>query len=183
MDRKGRLRRGLWLVCAVLASLAWPASSVAQEGSRPQPPAGRVLPPAEIHRLFDAYTGMQAQEALGLDDTQFARFLPRLRALQGVRRRLDVERQRLTADLARLIGPARAGDDRIREQLRALAELDTRGAADVRAAYEALDETLDLQRSARFRVFEFQMERRKFELLTRARRGDGARVPRDDRRN
>jgi hypothetical protein len=39
----------------------------------------------------------------------------------------------------------------------------------VRQAYDALDEMLNLHQRARLRVFEEQMERRKVELLTRAR--------------
>ena len=39
----------------------------------------------------------------------------------------------------------------------------------MRKAYNALDEVLDVRQQARFRVFEEQIERRKIELLMRAR--------------
>ena len=39
----------------------------------------------------------------------------------------------------------------------------------MRKAYNALDEVLDIRQQARFRVFEEQIERRKIELLMRAR--------------
>jgi hypothetical protein len=137
---------------------------------------------AEIQRLFDAYTVVQAQEALVLDDAQFGRFLPRLRALHDVRRRVEVERQRLTTELGRMLAPGVNVDDtRVREQMRALDDVSARGAADVRAAVDAVDQVLDLRQQARFRVFEQQMERRKLELVMRARRGDAARLPADDR--
>ena len=39
----------------------------------------------------------------------------------------------------------------------------------MRKAYNALDEVLEVRQQARFRVFEEQIERRKIELLMRAR--------------
>ncbi len=167
------------VVLAVLAGWADPA--LAQRARQPEAGAGE-LRPGEVQRLCDAYTVMQAQQALALDDVQFARFLPKLRALQDTRRRYDGDRQKLTAELGRLAAAVPPADDaRLKDQLTQLRELTTRAAADVRAAYDALDETLDVRQQARFRVFEQQMERRKFELMLRARRGEAARVPRDAR--
>ena len=65
-------------------------------------------------------------------------------------------------------------DDILRQELRfrggtALQELESRTAAEMRKAYNALDEVLDVRQQARFRVFEEQIERRKIELLMRAR--------------
>ncbi|MBI2222634.1 MAG: hypothetical protein HYU53_15670, partial [Acidobacteria bacterium] len=60
-------------------------------------------------------------------------------------------------------------DSVLRERLRALREHDEKNAADLRRAYSALDEVLDLRQQARFRLFEERMEQRKFELLMRAR--------------
>ena len=57
----------------------------------------------------------------------------------------------------------------IKERLTALQELESRNAAEMRKAYNALDEVLDVRQQARFRVFEEQIERRKIELLMRAR--------------
>jgi hypothetical protein len=45
-----------------------------------------------------------------------------------------------------------------------------RGPPDPRKAHDAVDELLDARQQARFRVFEEEMERRKFDLLSRARR-------------
>jgi hypothetical protein len=59
--------------------------------------------------------------------------------------------------------------------LRRLHEIDDRGASDLREAYDALDQVLDVKQQARFRVFEEQMERRKVELLLRARQAARAR--------
>jgi hypothetical protein len=57
----------------------------------------------------------------------------------------------------------------IRAQLTALQELEARSAAETRRAYGDLDTLLDARQQARFRVFEDQLERRKLELMLRAR--------------
>ena len=50
-------------------------------GQTPGAAANENVDPAELARLFDAYTVMQAQEALGLDEARFGPFVTRLRAL------------------------------------------------------------------------------------------------------
>jgi hypothetical protein len=47
--------------------------------------------------------------------------------------------------------------------------LDDRSAVELRRAYDALDEVLDVPQQARFRMFEEMIERRKLDLLMRAR--------------
>ena len=58
---------------------------------------------------------------------------------------------------------------------RAVVDLDARAVADVRKAHDALDQVLDVRQQARFRVFEENMERRKLELVARARQANRAR--------
>lgn len=141
-----------------------------------QPPAPAAeaadLRPAEIQKLFDAYLVMEAQQTLGLNDQQYPTFLTRLRALQDVRRRHLAARGALLAELARLSGPrgAAGGDDgALKERLAAFQELESRGAAELRKSYQDLDALLEPRQQARFRVFEDQIERRKLELMLRAR--------------
>jgi hypothetical protein len=126
------------------------------------------MPPREVQRLFDAYIAMQAQERLQLSDAQYPTFLPRLKALLDLRRRNLAARRSLVAELGRATaGPA---DDRtIGEQLSRLRAFEQRSAAELALAYRAIDDVLDLRQQARFRVFEDQVERRKMELLMRAR--------------
>jgi hypothetical protein len=153
-----------------LATPAWAQRGQMRQGQGPR----QQLGPMEIQRLFDAYTVMQAQEALELNDEMFARFLPRLTALQETRRRLLQERQRMINRLSRALESAPTADDvTLKEQLQALDGFDTRATAETRAAYEAVASTLDTRRQAQFRVFESQMERRKLELVLRARRAEG----------
>jgi hypothetical protein len=115
---------------------------------------------------------MEAQQALALSDEQYPQFLTRLRALQDTRRRNQQDRIRLMGELQRLTNPrqpARGDDAMIKERLTALQELESRTAAELRKSYTALDEVLEVRQQARFRVFEEQIERRKIELLMRAR--------------
>ena len=169
------------LAAAALVGAVSTAPAVAQDfQAQPQAPGRQPLPgfdngdmtPAEIQKLFDAYLVMEAQQALALTDEQYPQFLTRLRALQETRRRNQQERFRLMGELQRLSNPRQAarGDDAlIKDRLATLQELESRTAAELRKAYNALDEVLDLRQQARFRIFEEQIERRKIELLPRAR--------------
>ena len=150
------------------------AAQGAQGRSRPAPPGPAVedgVSPAEIQRLFDAYVVMQAQQELQLSDEQFPRFLARVRALQEARRRGQMQRNRMLQELRRL-SQAGGQDDALRTQLKALSDLDARVGTEVRQALEGVDQVLDLRQQARFRLFEEQMERRKVDLLMRARQAN-----------
>jgi len=153
----------------------------AQEPPSPPPdlpPAGLVA--SDVARLFDAYAVVEAQESLGLDDEQFARFVSRFKALLELRRRQQQGRVRLLQELARLARPnAPATDDVLRERLKALDEHDARAAAEIRQASAAVDDVLTPRQQARFRLFEEQLERKKFDLMMRARQSarPGARRP------
>jgi hypothetical protein len=145
--------------------------ALAQVGARPPLDAPGELSPAEIQRLFDAMLVADAQQALTLSDKQYPDFITRLRALQETRRNNLLQRLKLMAELQRLSNPrGPAGDEAtIKERLAALQELESRSAADLRRAYNQIDEVLDVRQQARFRVLEEQIERRKLELLMRAR--------------
>jgi hypothetical protein len=151
-------------------------------GARAGGPGGDGLPPGELAAMLDTYAIVQAQKALGLDDDQYARFIPAVKRLQEVRRRHQRERNRLIQDLRRMTGPQAPGPPdttAVADTLRRLREHDEQAAAALRTAYEALDQTLDPVQQARFRVFEETIERRKLDLLLRARQR--AAENRDDR--
>ena len=184
-----RAGRALALVGGVVLTCAGIASGQPAPSAPPTIDAG--VPPAELQRLFDAYALVQAQDALKLDETQFARFLPRLRALQEVRRRTLLDRARLVQDLRQLLnrgsdagrrgagrdGQAGRPDERLLdEKLKDLRELDRKAVDDIRRAADDLDDVLDVEQRARLRLFEEQMDRRKLELLLRARQGARARA-------
>lgn len=157
------------VVLGLVPPLAWagPRRLAAPPQTEPgEPPA---VSPGELQRMFDAYALMRAQEALQVRDEQYAAFLARFKALQDIRRQDLIERNRILADLRRLLQATPLDEARIRERMKALPDLAAKTVADLRRAYEGIDQVLDVPQQARFRLFEEQMERRKIELLMRAR--------------
>jgi hypothetical protein len=157
------MRLPLLILVALLAA----APALAQPGRGPED-----LSPARVHQLFDAMLVMQAQNALELNDDQYAQFVPRVKALQDARRRGQQMRARMINELQRITGPRNAKpveESDLRRRLDALRDLDTQLAADVRRAYDSIDQILTPVQQARFRVLEEQIERRKLELVGRAR--------------
>jgi len=139
----------------------------------PQGTPDPALSAGQIQRWFEAYTVLQAQDALRLSEAQYGRFVTRLKSLQEARRRHQQARNQILADLRKLTNPQAtpaSGDEaQIADRLKALRDEDERSALDLKKSYDALDETLDLRQQARFRVFEERMEQQKLELLMRAR--------------
>ena len=171
--------------CAIIVfALSIAATATAQppdDTARTAPPATRpargVLAPNEVVAMLDAYAVVQAQDALQLNDTQYGPFVTRLKKLQETRRKNQQARNQIIQDLRRLSTPdanAAYDENAIRTSLKNLRELDDRSAADLRHAYDAIDEVLDARQQARFRIFEEQIERRKLDLLMRARQSAAA---------
>jgi len=161
------------LVVGAICAVAVPAS--AQRAGRAAPPVAQdevTVTPAEVQRMFDSYALMQAQEQLKIDENQFPQFLTRFKALQDIRRQLQQQRARRLNALRGLVNQPQADEAAIREQLKGLQELDARGDADIKKAYDAIDQILDVRQQAKFRIFEEVMERRKLELVTRARQAN-----------
>jgi len=173
--------KAIAVIGVALMALTWSAATArAQTGAAPQgraeaqppaPPDGQPISAAQIQRWFEAFTVLQAQDALQLSEAQYGRFVTRLKALQDTRRRHQQTRNQILADLRRLTNPqATAGDETtIADRLKALRDEEDRAAADLHKAYDAVDESLDVRQQARFRLFEERMEQQKLELLTRAR--------------
>lgn len=163
------MRRAL-ATAALVLGLTPIAHGQAPAARDPEPPIeAERMSPREVQRLFDAYVAMQAQERLQLSETQYPQFLPRLKALLDVRRRTLQTRQSMLVELARTSAAGPADVAALREKLTRLKAFDEQSAAELRQAYEAIDQMLDVRQQARFRVFEDQVERRKVELLMRAR--------------
>jgi Spy/CpxP family protein refolding chaperone len=162
-----------WLIVVTTSLAVTLASSVAFGQQAPVPPPGGDetpnVSPLEIQRMFDAYALVQAQDRLKLSDEQFPQFLARFKALQEVRRRLQIERMRALRELNRLSQTEKVEDSAFKDQLRVLQEIESRTSAEVRKAYDSIDQVLDVRQQANFRLFEEMMERRKIELVTRAR--------------
>jgi len=171
--------RGCWLAdLALVAALALAATpSFAQGGGAARrngpPPAGTEgVSPGEIQRLFDAYVVMQAQDQLQLTDEQYPKFLSRVKVLQAARQRGLVDRGKIIQELRRLSDSNPIDEAQAKNQLKALADVDARTDNEVRDALNGIDQVLDVRQQVRFRIFEEQMERRKVELLMRARQAN-----------
>ena len=144
-------------------------------GALPGPTAGADAPgvsPAEIQRMFDSYALMQAQEQLKISDERFPQFLARFKALQDTRRKNLQDRFRIVQELRRLSNDAQPDEAQLKDRLKALDDLDVRSQAEVTKAYDSINQVLDIRQQAKFRVFEENMERRKLELVTRARQAN-----------
>jgi hypothetical protein len=161
------------LSCAALTSFE-PAVGARGRAAQQQAPPAAAQPgvsPAEVQQMFDAYALVQAQKALNLRDDQYPKFLTRLRTLQTVRRRAENQRLRIINELRRITQAADGPVDEatIKDRLKTLNDLGASVATEIRQAQNDLDEVLDVRQQARFRVFEEEIERRKVELLVRAR--------------
>jgi DNA-binding phage protein len=166
----------------VLASVCLLVSAGSLAAGQPpqRPPAAAPALPAgqetavsagQIQRWFEAFTVLQAQEALDLSEAQYGRFVTRLKGLQDIRRRHQMNRNQIMGDLRKLTNPQIGSIDEaaLTDRLKSLRDEDDRATADVRKAYDGVDETLNLRQQARFRIFEERMEQQRLELLMRTR--------------
>ena len=168
------------ILVTVLAGGAWSdagAQDRAGQGARGGDAEAPALTPVEVLNMLDAYALVQAQNTLQLSDSQYGEFVSRLKKLQQTRRRSQQARNGLLAEMRRMTNPQvqQVDEAALRERLRQLKEHDARTAAEMKTAYDAVDEILDVRQQARFRVFEETIERRKLDLLMRARRNAGGR--------
>jgi Spy/CpxP family protein refolding chaperone len=179
------------IICSTLVALLCAVSVVAQPPAAPNPqgrqgrqgraatgPAARGggeaagVSPADVQKMFDAYAVMQAQEQLKIGDEQFAQFLKRYKALQDVRRKNLQERSRLVVELRQMLNAPNPDDAQLKEKMKALQDVEVRSTGETRKAYDDVDQMLDVRQQAKFRIFEELMERRKLELVTRARQAN-----------
>lgn len=156
------------------------AGTTATFAAQQEEPRGRQnrqraagLTPADVEDMLDALALVQAEKNLHVSETQYPTFVTRLKNLHQTRKRNRHERIQLLRELQRMTSPQRGPADEpvVRERLKALRDHDDRAAAELRKSYDALDEVLDVRQQARFRVFELELERRKLDLLMRARQG------------
>jgi hypothetical protein len=163
------------ITAGVICLLAAGGATAQAQERGVQTPQERVVEetdfnPGQILQMFDTLAIVQAEQALSLSEAQYPRFVTHLRALQQVRRRHLQTRNRLIMELRRMLNAQPSADDAsVGAQLQALLDHDVRAATEIRAAYDALDGVLSVRQRARFRVFEENLERRKLELLARAR--------------
>ena len=162
----------------VVLCAASPSAQARQGRAAPPatpPAAGETgVSPGDVQRMFDAYMVMQAQEQLKISDDHFPQFLTRYKALQELRRKSLQEHGRLLVEMRQMLNAPNPDEAQLKERMKSLQDLDSRSIADARKAYEAIDQVLDVRQQAKFRIFEEAMERRKLELVTRARQANRA---------
>jgi hypothetical protein len=148
-----------------------PAQQQPQAQQQQTLPIDQPITPAQIQKWFEAFTVLQAQDRLQLSETQYFKFVQRLKALQDTRWNHQQAHQRILNDLRKLTNPQTGSNDEgaIAERLKALKDEDAAAVVDVNKAYDGVDETLDMRQQALFRIFEDQVEQQKLELLIRAR--------------
>ena len=163
------------LLLAGVISVVSAASLAAQQPPAPAPamPAApdTAISAGQIQRWFEAFTVLQAQEALQLSEAQYGRFVTRLKTLQDLRRKHQMARNQIMGELRKLTNPQTGSNDEamLTERLKTLRDEDERASVDLKKGYEGVDETLDIRQQARFRIFEERMEQQKLELLMKTR--------------
>jgi Spy/CpxP family protein refolding chaperone len=139
-------------------------------GGRRAGAAGDAMTVQQVEDYFDQVMLHQARANLSLTDDQFLRFGAGLRRLQTVRRQQQRRRVVMVRELNALVNQTPLDEAAVTAKLKELEDLGARASEETRAAYDAIDRVLDVGQRARFRVFEEMMERRKLDLVGRARR-------------
>ena len=173
MTSTARIFSRVLALTLVMLAMGQAGAVTAQETTPPPGRGGRGVQvrPAELAAMLDAYTLMQAQNALQLTDAQFGPFVTRLKTLQENRRRNTQARNRLLQELRTMAAPnATADENTVKEKLRALREHTLQAAATLQRDSDALDEVLDVRQQVRFRLLEERVERQKLDLLMLSRR-------------
>ena len=147
-----------------------PGPAAPNRSNRSDPSDRSWLPcrPASWSICWTPTRSSRAQAELTLNDAQYGTVRHPAEATPGG---AAAESARAESDPA---GPAEADRARRRRRrwtrrraraARALRDHDERATAEMRKAYETLDEVLDVRQQARFRIFEETIERRKLDLV------------------
>jgi hypothetical protein len=166
------------IVCLAVATVSVPAR--AQKAAASKTPAQGAsakagepaVPMAEIRKMFDAYAVTQAEEQLKIKKDQLPKFLAQYKELTESRRMAAQEHNRLLLELRQHVADTKVSDTQLKDRLKALRDVEERSHADVRKAYDAIDNLLDVRQQARFRVFEQYMDRRLAQVIARARQSN-----------
>jgi Spy/CpxP family protein refolding chaperone len=153
------------------------SAPVAREGlgrgrvARRGMPSGNpdVMTVQQVEEYFDQVMLHQARTNLTLTDDQFLRFGAGLRRLQVARRQQQRQRLAMVRDLNHLLNSTPFDESAVTSKLKELDDFSAQATDEIRTAYENIDRVLTLRQRARFRIFEEMMERRKLDLVSRAR--------------
>jgi hypothetical protein len=134
-----------------------------------------------VENALDDLELLQAQANLGLSDSQYAAFFPKMSALLHLRQQHSTQRQALIVRLRNLTNP-KPGTPPADEATLALRvkELDDLELAMAQKEHDALadvDSVLNVHQRAQLRVFEENIEQRKVQMLAKVLGGGGGGTP------
>ncbi len=135
-----------------------------QQSPMPQQRAGR-----EVQELLDAYVISKMQDALQIDDEQFAKMVGAQKNLQQHRRDYQRKRSATLRELQALVRGSESQEAEVAARLELLDELKSKFEATSREDYKRIDEILTVHQRARYRLLEVMLERRMQELLQEVR--------------
>jgi hypothetical protein len=131
----------------------------------------------QLQDYIDVAAVIQAKRDLQLTDDQEPNFIARLGKLQSIRRRTQMQRNRLFREMAQMVqGPGPFKDDVVTEKLKEIDELNQRSAQELRQAQLDVDGVLAPWQRAKFRLLEERLERQKLELLRKLTQSSGGGV-------
>jgi Spy/CpxP family protein refolding chaperone len=190
VTRDGMRVMATWLAGVLILPLGLLVQAGAQEPATESAPVasgdaapGRARPPRrgtiagnpdvmtvqQVEEYFDQVMLHQARTNLALTDDQFLRFGAGLRRLQIARRQHQRQRLAMVRDLNNLTNATPFDESAVTSKLKELDDFSAQSPEEIRTAYDAIDRVLTLRQRARFRIFEEMMERRKLDLVSRAR--------------
>ena len=153
------------LVAGLLVAAATPVAALPMS----QEPRAPSRADRDIQGLMDAYIISKMEEALELDDEQFAKMVLAQRKLQQHRRDYQRKRRESLRELQRLVRAADSEDEKI---VALVGQLDTMKAdleTTLREDYRTIDEILSARQRGRYRLLEVMLERRLQELMREVR--------------
>lgn len=188
--KQGHFRRGLLVVALVAIS----GSMIAAQNPPPQDPqsqgqrqnrgarqgggANALAQPQrpaqamnDVQDMFDTLVLARAQGALQLNDTQYPQFFRAMRDLQQLRRRHQMQRQRMLNELRKFTNPQNpepVDDATFDARVKSLDDLELQMFQEEKTKQAAVDAVLTPRQRAHFRIFEENMEREKLRMLAKA---------------
>jgi len=124
----------------------------------------------EIAGMLEAYIISKLQEALQLNDEQYARVIVAQKRLNEHRREHQRQRRETLQQLQRALAAVEASDEEIARLLERLDQLRTDFETQQKADYKAIEALLTVKQRARYRLLEIEIERRMQELIREIRR-------------
>ncbi len=125
----------------------------------------REKPRDEVFKMVDAYVVSNLQESLGLKEEQFQKMLPLVRKLQTDRRSLGERRMRAMRDLKQTLESGGASEARIVDLLKEAKAAEAEFTSTMQKDVEAIDAALTPVQQAKFRILEFEVERKIRQLV------------------